>query len=120
VAHPKLPLGFDAMLVVSPEHARIFRQAGWSRAQLAQRLFELLRIPASEMIRGAGDCAEGVPATMFTDAAASTIPKFRPDGLLLVHAGGTAGLFSAIIGGWINGDGGSRPVTREIRSNAQG
>ena len=41
--------------------------------------------------------------------------KFRDDGLLLVHAGGGAGLFSAIIGGWINGPGGSQPVTREVR-----
>ena len=40
--------------------------------------------------------------------------KFRPDGLLLVHAGGGAGLFSAMIGGWANGSTGSRqPVTRE-------
>jgi len=36
--------------------------------------------------------------------------------LLIVHAGGTAGLFSAIIGGWIGGTGGSEPVTREVES----
>ena len=30
-AHPKLVLGFDATLVVSPEHARVFREAGWNR-----------------------------------------------------------------------------------------
>jgi hypothetical protein len=42
------------------------------------------------------------------------VPKFRPDGLWFVHAGGRAGLFSAIIGGWINGPGGSQPVTREV------
>jgi hypothetical protein len=114
VAHPKLALAFDAMLVVSPEHARVFREAGWSRARLRARLLELLRLPAREMVRGADGCAEGLPATLFSDPEADTIPKFRPDGLLLVHAGGSAGLFSAIIGGWINGEGGSRPVTREI------
>ena len=43
--------------------------------------------------------AEGVPER-FAD---ETIGKFRPDGLLLAHAGGGAGLFSAIIGGWANG-----------------
>jgi hypothetical protein len=47
--------------------------------------------------------------------ADSTLPKFRDGGLLLVHAGGGAGLFSAIIGGWANGATGSQPVTREIR-----
>ena len=44
----------------------------------------------------------------------ATLPKFRPDGLLIVHAGGGAGLFSAIIGGWVNGATGSQPVTREV------
>jgi hypothetical protein len=33
---------------------------------------------------------------------------------LIVHAGGTAGLFSAVIGGWASGDLGSTPVTRII------
>jgi hypothetical protein len=46
--------------------------------------------------------------------ADATIPKFRPGGLLIAHAGGTAGLFSAIIGGWVGGGVGSQPVTREI------
>jgi hypothetical protein len=45
----------------------------------------------------------------------STIPKFRPDGILIVHCGGGAGLFSAIIGGWAGGAIGSQPVVQEIR-----
>ena len=45
------------------------------------------------------------------------LPKFGADGLLLAYAGGGAGLFSAIIGGWINQTaGGSTPVTVEVRS----
>ena len=35
-------------------------------------------------------------------------------GLLVCHAGGGAGLFSAIIGGWASGAVGSAPVTREV------
>jgi hypothetical protein len=46
--------------------------------------------------------------------AGADLPKFRPGGLLIVHAGGTAGLFSAIIGGWVGGAAGSEPVTREV------
>ncbi len=38
-----------------------------------------------------------------------TLPKFRAGGLLIVHAGGGAGLFSAIIGGWVSGRGGASP-----------
>jgi len=43
------------------------------------------------------------------------LPKFKPGGINLVHAGGSAGLFSAIISGWLaSGEMGSSPVTREI------
>jgi hypothetical protein len=111
VAHPKLALAWDAVLVVSPEHARVFREAGWSRSRLREELDGLLLRPGSEMVRGAGGIAEGMPQGM----AAAPIPKFRPGGLLIVHAGGTAGMFSAIIGGWASGEVGSQPVTREVR-----
>jgi hypothetical protein len=108
--HPKLVIGFDCMLVVGPEHARVFADAGWDRERLLGALHERLQIPGSELVRGAHGMAEGVPDWL----ADSTLGKFRPDGLLLAHAGGGAGLFSAIIGGWANGDIGSRPVTKEV------
>lgn len=108
--HPKLAIGFDAMLVVGPEHARVFREAGWTKARLLEELHGRLQLPGAEVVRGAGGIAEGLPAHL-RDA---TVPKFRQGGLLVVHAGGSAGLFSEIIGGWINGDTGSQPVTREI------
>ena len=55
--------------------------------------------------------AEGAPEGM----KGATLPKFRPGGILIVHCGGGAGLFSAMIGGWVNGELGSQPVVREIR-----
>jgi hypothetical protein len=110
VAHPKLVIGFDAFLVVSPEHGRVFREAGWTKARLRQELDELLMLSGAELVRGAGGIAEGVPEQM-KDAR---LPKFRPGGLLIAHAGGTAGLFSAVIAGWASGDVGSAPVTREV------
>ena len=109
--HPKLALTTDAVLVVSPEHARVFRDAGWSKAQLRQRLLELGTKPGSEIVAGADGCAEGMPAHL----AGADIPKFVPEGLLIVHAGGSAGLFSAVIGGWVRGEIGSNPVTREVK-----
>jgi hypothetical protein len=48
--------------------------------------------------------------------AGADIPKYTPDGLLIVHAGGGAGLFSAVIGGWVRGEMGSTPVTREVKT----
>lgn len=110
-AHPKLVLGFDATLVVSPEHARVFAEAGWTRRRLIDELTGLLTIDGHELVRGAGGIAEGLPEAF----AEMTLPKFRSGGLLVVHAGGGAGLFSAIIGGWVSGQGGSDTVTQEIR-----
>jgi hypothetical protein len=111
VGHPKLALAWDAFVVISPEHARTFRQAGWSKPRLRQELAELLTVPGAEMVRGAGGIAEGLPESM----REASIPKFRDGGLWFVHAGGTAGMFSAIIGGWVSGPSGSQPVTVEVR-----
>ena len=112
VAHPKLIVAFDALLVVSPEHARVFREAGWSKDRLRQELLALTTRPGAELVHGAGGIAEGVPAAF----ESAQLPKFREDGLLIVHAGGGAGMFSAVIGGWVNGETGSQPVTREVGS----
>ena len=110
--HPKAIMAFDCLLAVGPEHARVFARAGWDKARLTARLHELLQIPGSELIQGAGGMAEGVPVGL-KDA---TLPKFRPGGILIVHCGSRAGLFSVMIGGWVNGEIGSQPVTREIRA----
>lgn len=110
VCHPKLPMAFDAVLVISPEHARVYRQAGWDKPRLRQELLARLVRPGSEWVRGAGQMAEGIPPSM----AGQALPKFRPEGLLILHAGGSAGLFSAIIGGWVNGQKGTDPVTVPI------
>jgi hypothetical protein len=110
VHHPKLVMGFDSLLVIGPEHARVFAQAGWDKARLCARLHELLAIPGSELVRGAGGIAEGLPKSV----EGATLPKFRPGGILIVHCGGRAGLFSAIIGGWVGGAQGSQPVIQEI------
>jgi hypothetical protein len=104
-------MAFDCLLAVGPEHSRIFSEAGWSKADLVKRLGELLLIPGTELVRGAGGIAEGLPEGV----KAATLPKFRPGGLLVVHCGGSAGLFSAMIGGGASGAVGSEPVMQEIR-----
>lgn len=111
-AHPKLPMAFDALLVVSPEHGRVFRDAGWDRARLVAELERLLVLPAASLRRGADGMAEGVPEQY----EGLDLPKLRPGGLLVVHVGGDAGLFSAVIGGWVSGETGSTAVTREVRA----
>ena len=111
VAHPKIAMTSDVFLIVSPEHARVFREANWSKQRLLDELTKALTFPAGDMVRRAGGIAEGLPEAM-KDA---TITKFRPGGLNIVHAGGKAGMFSAIIPGWLaTGAMGSSPVTKEI------
>ncbi len=108
---PKLAMMFDSILVLSPEHMARYRDAGWDRERFNQEIAEMLNLPGEELVRGAGGIEEGLPETF----AAGPVPKFRPGGLLVVHAGGGAGLFSSIIAGWVNGNTGTDPVTREIK-----
>jgi len=111
VDHPKLAMAGDALLVVSPEHSRVFFEAGWSKARLLEELISLLELPGDEMVVGAGGIAEGLPPSV----KGTRVPKFRPGGIQIVRAGGGAGLFSAVIAGWAaSGPVGSTPVTKEI------
>jgi len=96
---------------MGPEHARVFANAGWSREDIVAGISTHLNRPGSALVRGADGMAEGIPET-FADAP--SLPKFRPGGLMLAFAGSGTGLFSEIIGGWANGDIGSKPVTRAV------
>jgi hypothetical protein len=109
-AHPKLPLAFDAMVVISPEHLRVYAEAGWGKERFRAELGTLLQLDGHELVRGADGIEEGLPVTL----ADVTLPKFRDGGLLIAHTGGAAGLFSGIIGGWASGKMGSEPVTWEV------
>ena len=109
----KLAPGCDVLLVVCPEHERTFREAGWSKRRLSDELHRLTQIPGEELVSGAKGIAEGGPPSL----AGKTVGKIRPGGLLIVRAGGGAGMFSGIIGGWAaSGERGSMPVTREVKS----
>ena len=107
----KLAPSCDALLVICPEHERTFRNAGWSKARVYEELYRLCEIPGEELVAGAKGIAEGGPASL----AGKSVNKFRPGGLLIVRAGGGAGMFSGIIGGWsAGGPRGSIPVTKEV------
>jgi len=103
----------DALIVMSPEHERTFRNAGWSKQRVYEELYKLTEIPGEDLVAGAKGIAEGGPASR----AGTMVPKFRPGGLMIVRAGGGAGMFSGIIGGWSSsGPRGSTPVTKEVRN----
>jgi hypothetical protein len=52
--HPKLVMAFDAILVIGPEHARVFAEAGWDRDRLLTELHARLNVAGTELVRGAG------------------------------------------------------------------
>jgi len=111
VAHTKVFGLADAILVVCPEHRRVFREGGWNKEDLRKALYEELMTPGTEIVRGANDIAEGMPEK-FKD---KILNKFRDDGLHIVTTGGTAGMFSAIIGGWVaSGERGSQLVSTKL------
>jgi len=112
IYHPKAVMAFDAILIISPEHARVFKEAGWDKARLAEHLHGLCSIPAEELLRGAGGMAEGLPGPIPVE----TIAKFRPGSIHILHCGGSAGMFSAVIPGWVGGTMGSQPILKEIGS----
>lgn len=111
VGHHKFAMVSDAFVILVPEHQRIFAEAGWSKQQVLDKLMELTTRPGSELLCGVDGMAEGMPEFVKD----MDLPKFKPGGLNIVRAGGTAGLFSAIVGGWLaSGDMGSSPVSKEI------
>lgn len=111
--HPKLYGGPDALLVISPEHMRVFREACWSKARFREALTRELVIDAGGILAGEDGIAEGMPML----AAGASLAKFREGGLQIVHAGGGAGMWSAAILGWAaSGAKGSVPVTVPVKS----
>jgi hypothetical protein len=110
VGHPRAVIAFDAMLVVCPEHRRVFAEAGWDKARLHAELTELLLLDTDPLLEG----VDGLEMGLDPKWAGAKLPKFRDGGLLVTSAGGGAGMFSAIIGSWVSGAIGSQPVTREV------
>lgn len=126
MAHPKLHHVGEALLVVSPEHVRTFRRDGFTKADLRARIQEVTAQPLRELLPDE-ECQKGmalraVPKTLLgpdgqpTETGLDTrLSKFQHDSdILVMVAGGTAGKFSAFLGGWANGASGSMAVTREI------
>jgi hypothetical protein len=105
ISHHKMTHWGDTLVVLSPEHAKIFGDAGWKKGDVRRWLHERLRWPVRELLPGL-DGGEGLPehvVAKFRDPARENamISKFRaPENIKLVVAGGTAGRFSAIVPGW--------------------
>jgi hypothetical protein len=111
IGHPKKYQAHDALLVLSPEHYRIYADAGWDRARIMAAFAEVLTRPMDEVLQGVDGIAEGMPSAV----AGKQLTKFRTGGFNIVRAGGEAGLMSGAIGGWAaTGERGSELVSVRV------
>jgi hypothetical protein len=108
--HPKSFPGPDAFLVIAPDHQRIYREAGWSKAKFKSEIDRLTTVDADRILSGVDGMLTGVPES----AKGTRVKKFRDGGFNVVRAGGPAGLFSAILPGWSPGSVNSQVVTKVI------
>ena len=127
VAHVKLHGMGEVLLVVSPEHNQTFARGGYTKDTLRERIQEVTSRPLSELLPDP-NCEKGTPLSVLPrewktsdnsvteQALSQSFPKFLDSkDILITVAGGEAGKFSAVVGGWAAGGLGSSAVTREIQ-----
>src|SRR5215813_13412864 len=101
------PLAEPSVFVICPEHAQMFRAAGWSKQRLRQAMFDEVRRPARLLRRG-----ETTLAVQAADPD-ELVPKWAsPEAIVLLVAGGEAGRYSAVLGPCTGM--GSQIVSREV------
>lgn len=108
-------MGFEAMVVLCPEHVKTIHRDGFSKKDVRDFLFENTGVP----LRCYDEPGEGVEQrTMYKEIVVDGEPcyqKFRtPESIKIVVAGGTAGKFSAVLGSWSVGPRGSQMVTYPV------
>jgi AhpC/TSA family len=87
------PLAEPSVFVICPEHAEMFRGAGWSKQRLRDFMFDAVRKPAAELRRG-----ETTPVVARADPADLIGKWAAPEAIVLLVAGGEAGRYSAVLG----------------------
>ena len=87
------PLAEPSVFVICPEHAEMFRAAGWSKQQLREFMFDAVRKPAADLRRG-----ETTPVVARADPADMIGKWASPESIVLLVAGGEAGRYSAVLG----------------------
>ncbi len=92
-------MGQSQMAIVwAGEHAEVFRAAKWTRKQVKETVFKHARRTHADIKRAGrmpGEVKQG-DETLWRHVVKS------PDDLIVIHAGGKAGSFSAVFPGWGN------------------
>ena len=103
------PIAAETVFVIGPEHAASLKAAGWSKREVAERIFEAAKQRAGDLRRGEQmGLLAGVPDDML-------VSKWTvADEIVLLVAGGPAGRFSSILPPWVGFGMGSQMVSRRI------
>jgi hypothetical protein len=107
----------EAVVVLCPEHAATLAAGGFSKERARDFLFDNTGVPlyAYEHEGTEGTQARGHYEEIVIDGQ----PHYRkfsdPSQIVIVVAGGTAGKFSGVLGGWLSGPRGSQIVTYPVR-----
>jgi hypothetical protein len=107
------PLGLgvhEVILAICPEHAAHFDEAGWTKQQIGQYLFDTVRKPESEWV------SNGLPSGIKNGGEGEISSLQSPESVIPIVVGGDGGAWSAVIPTWSLGSR-SKAVTRKIKSN---
>jgi hypothetical protein len=109
-------LGYEAMVILGPEHVKTIWRERWSKQQVREFLFENTGVPLRVYEGEESEGSQFVPLYReVTIDGERCYQKFRsPDAIKIVVAGGTAGKFSAVVGSWVTGPRGSQTVTYPV------
>ena len=107
----------DAVVVLCPEHAATLSWDGFAKRDARDFLFEHTGVPLRAFDH------QGTEGTQDRDLYEEILidgePHYRkfndPSQIRIIVAGGTAGKFSAVLGGWLAGSGGSQIVTYPVK-----
>jgi hypothetical protein len=119
--HPKTHNFGDILLVISPEHVDTIWHDRWTKENIRGRIQEVTARPLRELLPtedygGAGALPDQANQRQRTEEELDRkIPKFQSTkNIHIVVAGGPAGKWSAMFGGWASGIYGSVPTSRKI------
>ena len=110
-------IGWEALVVLCPEHVKTLQRDGFTKTSVRDFLFENTGVPLREY--EPNDGGEGTQyVRMYEQVLIDGEPCYRkfarPEAIRIVVAGGTAGKFSAVIGSWATGPRGSQMVSYPI------
>jgi hypothetical protein len=102
------PLDANSLFILGHEHVRLFAEAGWSKANVREAIYQEVQRPARDLRHG-----ETTHQVQQADPDAPIRKWEDPEQIVIIVAGGEAGRFSAVVGPSLGM--GAGVITREVR-----